>query len=132
SANADLRAASSARARPRAPNIQLKIKRFSSTNIAPAIIHESTRSRGFIRSYQAGIIVVFPPIETAHGRWAECEAQPCRIERLAIPDSSLRPRRIDKQWQPYSLRHRRKSAARTGCTQCCASYRKADFIRDVA
>src|SRR6266576_4734644 len=115
SANDALRAARSLRARPSAPEIQLKINRFSSTKMVPVIIHESMRSRGFVRLYHAGIIVVFPPGETAHGRSAECEAQPCQIEKLAALDFSLSSQRIHRRGRQYLLRHRLKFAARTGC-----------------
>src|SRR5437016_14614138 len=72
-----------------AVKIQLKITRLSNTIAVPPTIHVSTRSRGFIRLYQAGIIAVFPLTETVRGRSPKYGEQPSRIERFAAPDFSL-------------------------------------------
>src|SRR5438094_9959487 len=105
SARAVLRAASSVRARPSALKSQLKITRLSNTIAVPPTIHASTRSRGFIRLYQAGIIAAFPLVETVRDRSPKYGEQPSRIERFAAPDSSLPYRWIDKRAQQYWLLH---------------------------
>src|SRR3989442_15515891 len=105
---------SSVRARPIAPRSMLQMTRFNSAKPVPETSQARIRSRRFIRSYQAKVIVVFPPDETARGCLAGFAASPARTERFAAPDSSSLYPQTDKRARANLLRPRQKFAELIG------------------
>src|SRR5437667_11167937 len=105
------------------------MKMFSRMKIVPATTEERTRSRRFIRSYQARVIAVVPPGEIARDYWARCAAPPSRTGKPAGRRSFLLSRRTGRQAQASWIRLRRKFVAQTDYNRSRAHRARADFRR---